>query len=120
MARHHNLTTCRHVRETMAFMTVVVTGNCRKCRFTECVDVCPAACFHGDEDMVYVNPLECVDCMACIVVCPVKAIFPEQEVPEPEREWIELNRTRSPDLPVISLKQEPLPTAQKRRADLGF
>jgi ferredoxin len=101
-------------------MTVVVTGNCRLCRFTECVDVCPAACFHLDDTMVYVDPVECIDCMACIVVCPVKAIFPESEVPEPQREWIEINRTRSPKLPVILVKQEPLPTAQDRRTDLGF
>jgi ferredoxin len=101
-------------------MTVVVTGNCRDCRFTECVDVCPAACFHLDDAMVYVDPVECIDCMACIVVCPVSAIFPEGEVPDSEREWIETNRTRSCSLPVITLKQEPLPTAQKRRTELGF
>lgn len=101
-------------------MTVVVTGNCRKCRFTECVDVCPASCFHVDEEMVYVDPLECVDCMACIVVCPVKAIFPEKEVPESEHHWIEANRLRAGSLPVISLKQEPLPSAPTRRAALGF
>jgi ferredoxin len=101
-------------------MTVVVTGNCSLCRYTECVDVCPAACFHVDETMVYVDPQECVDCMACIVVCPVKAIYPEDEVPEPLRSWIELNRTRSQELPVIELKQEPLPTAVGRRRDLGY
>jgi len=101
-------------------MTVVVTGNCRKCRFTECVDVCPAACFHVDDIMVYVDPLACVDCMACIVVCPVKAIFPENDLPEPQREWIEINRRRSLDLPLVLVKQEPLPTAQNRRKELGF
>jgi ferredoxin len=58
--------------------------------------------------------------MACIVVCPVKAIYPEQEVPEPQHDWIEINRTRSLELPVITLKQDPLPTAQKKRAELGF
>src|ERR1700722_667940 len=104
----------------MAAMTVVVTGNCRQCRFTECVDVCPAACFHADAEMVYVDPLECVDCMACIVVCPVKAIYPENEVPESQREWIQVNEARSRELPVISLKQDPLATAQRRRTELGF
>jgi ferredoxin len=101
-------------------MTVVVTANCNLCRYTECVDVCPAACFHADQSMVYVDPLECVDCMACVVVCPVKAIYPEDEVPEPLRPWIELNRTRSQELPVIELKQEPLPSAAGRRRDLGY
>ncbi len=101
-------------------MTVVVTDNCRLCRFTECVEVCPAACFHLGQDMVYVDPDECVDCMACIVVCPVKAIYPEKEVPEPQREWIEINRTRSRGLPVITLRQDPLPTAHEKRAELGI
>jgi ferredoxin len=101
-------------------MTVVVTGNCSLCRFTECVDVCPAACFHLDQSMVYVDPVECIDCMACIVVCPVEAIYPEEQVPESERAWIEINRTRALELPVILLKQEPLPTAQQKRGELGF
>jgi ferredoxin len=97
-----------------------VTGNCRKCRYTECVDVCPAACFHADDVMVYVDPLACIDCMACIVVCPVKAIFSEDRVPEAQHEWIEINRTRCVDLPVILVKQQPLPTAQNQRTELGF
>ncbi|MGA2023570.1 MAG: ferredoxin family protein [Steroidobacteraceae bacterium] len=101
-------------------MTVVVTGNCTLCRFTECVDVCPAACFHADEHMLYVDPVECVDCMACITVCPVEAIYPEEDVPESQRGWIETNRTRSIQLPVVLLKQEPLPTAADRRRALGF
>jgi ferredoxin len=101
-------------------MTVVVTGNCSLCRFTECVDVCPAACFHIDEKMVYVDPVECIDCLACIVVCPVKAIYKQSDLPESQRNWVEVNQARSRELPVITLKQEPLPTAQQRRAELGF
>lgn len=101
-------------------MTVVVTGNCSLCRFTECVDVCPAACFHVDERMVYVDPDECIDCMACIMVCPVEAIYPEDEVPASEHPWIATNRTRARELPVLTVKQEPLPSAQLRRAELGF
>jgi ferredoxin len=99
-------------------MTVVVTGNCSLCRFTECVEVCPASCFHADENMVYVDPLECVDCMACIVVCPVNAIYAEREVPETERHWIELNRIRCRDLPILAFKQAPLPGAQHKRMAL--
>ena len=101
-------------------MTVVVTGNCSLCRFTECVDVCPVTCFHADATMVYVDPVECIDCMACIVVCPVKAIYAEEYVPASEREWIDLNRTRSQILPTLTLKQEPLPTAQDKRTALGY
>jgi ferredoxin len=101
-------------------MTVVVTENCSNCRFTECVDVCPVDCFHADELMVYVDPVECIDCMACIVVCPVEAIYAEDSVPEAQREWIERNRTRSLQLPVINVKQQPLPSAQEKRARLGM
>jgi ferredoxin len=101
-------------------MTVVVTDNCRLCRFTECVDVCPAACFHIDDKMVYVDPEECIDCLACIVVCPVKAIYKENELPESLQEWAQLNRERAAALPVILLKQAPLPGAMQRRADLGL
>jgi ferredoxin len=99
-------------------MAVVVTGNCTQCRFTECVDVCPAACFHADEQMVYVDPVECIDCLACIVACPVRAIYPEDEVPAAEHAWIELNRIRAQQLPVITLKVAPLPTAAAKRAEI--
>ncbi|MDB5159719.1 MAG: 4Fe-4S ferredoxin, iron-sulfur binding [Mucilaginibacter sp.] len=101
-------------------MTVVVTENCHGCRFTECVDVCPAACFHFDDTMLYVDPDECVDCMACIVVCPVKAIYPEKDVPEAQRNWIEVNRIRALELPSILVRQSPLPTAEIQRAELGL
>jgi ferredoxin len=101
-------------------MAVVVTGNCTLCRFTECVDVCPAACFHIDDKMVYVDPVECIDCLACIVACPVKAIYKLQDLPESQLEWSEINRMRALELPVIALKQDPLPTAKQRRTDLGF
>jgi ferredoxin len=101
-------------------VAVVVTGNCQSCKFTECVDVCPVACFHADNEMVYVSPDDCVDCMACVVSCPVRAIYPEKEVPESERRWIEINRSRSRSLPVISVKQAPLPTAEEKRVKLGF
>jgi ferredoxin len=70
--------------------------------------------------MVYVDPVECIDCLACIVVCPVKAIYTEKDLPESQRPWIEVNATRSRELPLLTLKQEPLPTAQRRRTELGF
>ena len=65
-------------------MTYVVTDNCQKCRFTDCVTVCPVDCFHGDKEMLYIDPDECIDCGACVPECPVDAIFPDDEVPE---EW---------------------------------
>ena len=63
-------------------MAIVVTDNCRLCRFTECVAVCPVACFHADEEMVYIDNDTCIDCMACIPVCPVKAVVAEDDLAE--------------------------------------
>ena len=55
-------------------MPHVVTENCNNCRFTDCVTVCPVACFHGDDERTYIDPATCVDCAACVPVCPVHAI----------------------------------------------
>ena len=55
-------------------MPFVVTDNCVGCRFTYCVSVCPVDCFHGDEQMLYIDPGVCIDCGACEPQCPVHAI----------------------------------------------
>ena len=101
-------------------MAVVVTDNCQMCRFTECVKVCPVACFHGDDEMVYIDNSVCIDCCACIPACPVQAIFSEDDCPVEKRNWIEINRERSAVLPVITQSVDPLPTAAEKRAALGF
>lgn len=101
-------------------MPHVVTENCQSCRFTDCVTVCPVACFHGDEERLYIDPEVCIDCGACVPVCPIRAIdedfnlAPEQEI------WVGINAERAPSLPVIRAKQTPLPGAEDRRASLGF
>jgi ferredoxin len=101
-------------------MTYVVTDNCQDCRFTDCVEVCPVECFHADEGMLYIHPDECIDCGACEPECPVEAIKEESEVPEDKAEWIQINAQKAPDLPVISEKADPLPTAEAKKAELGF
>lgn len=101
-------------------MTVVVTDNCQGCRFTECVSVCPVACFHADDTMVYIDNDVCIDCLACIPVCPVEAIYDEDDLPEDKQEWIAINEQNSKELPVIKDKQDPLPTVEQRCAELGF
>jgi ferredoxin len=101
-------------------MTYVVIDNCKKCRFTDCVVVCPVDCFHVSEDMLYIDPDECIDCGACVPECPVEAIYPEDELPENKQEWIAINAEKAPDLPVITEKQEQLPTAEDRKNELGF
>ncbi|MDQ3731126.1 MAG: ferredoxin family protein [Pseudomonadota bacterium] len=101
-------------------MTTVVTGNCQGCRFTDCVTVCPVACFHGDDQMLYIDNEVCIDCGACIPECPVQAIYEESDLPDDLVHWVETNAERAPNLPVIEDKQEPLPGAEERRAALGF
>jgi ferredoxin len=101
-------------------MTHVVTDNCRNCRFTECVNICPVECFHLGEEMVYIDPDICIDCGGCIPVCPVQAIYDEVVIPEDKSEWVEKNKTLSATYPVMSRKLEPMDTAESRRAELGF
>ena len=100
-------------------MTTIVTGNCRRCRYTDCVIVCPVACFHGDDEMLYIDNEVCIDCGACIDTCPVEAIY-EDPIPEEMEEWIEINEERAPGLPVISEQLDPYPGAEERKAELGF
>lgn len=97
-------------------MTIVVTDNCQGCRYTECVTFCPVACFHLGEEMLYIDPVECIECRACIPACPVGAIYDTDDLPEEKIKWVEINEIESSKLPVISDQLSPLPTAEIRRA----
>lgn len=101
-------------------MTFVVTDNCKGCRFTDCVAVCPVDCFHGDAEMLYIDPNECIDCGACVPECPVEAIYDETQLPDDKKEWTQLNADRAAGLPVINQKSDPLPGADERKESLGF
>ena len=101
-------------------MTAVVTENCQACRFTECVNVCPVACFHADETMLYIDGDVCIDCCACIPACPVHAIYREPDLPAESRKWIAVNQARAAELPLIEARTDPLPTAAAKRGKLGF
>jgi ferredoxin len=101
-------------------MTFVVTENCKGCRFTDCVAVCPVDCFHGDDEMLYIDPDECIDCGACVPECPVEAIFDESQLPEDQTEWLKINADKASGLPVINQKGDPLPGAEEREKTLGF
>ena len=72
----------------------VVCAPCRDCKYTDCVTVCPVDCFYQDENMLYIDPLECIDCGACVPECPVEAIYRESEVPSQWTEYIQLNADR--------------------------
>jgi ferredoxin len=101
-------------------MTFVVTGNCHRCRYTDCVVVCPVDCFHGDADMLYIDPDGCIDCGACVPACPVEAIYDEGSLPEEEAHFLALNRERAPSLPVVNRKQAPLESALSRALSRGY
>lgn len=101
-------------------MTFVVTSNCHRCRYTDCVEVCPVDCFHGDAEMLYIDPDTCIDCGACVPECPVEAIYDEGALPDDEEQWLEINRERSLGLPVVNTRQSPLPTAAERVRALGI
>jgi len=100
-------------------MTTVVTDNCERSRFTDCVTVCPVGAFHGDDEMLYIDPEVCIDCGACIPLCPVQAIY-EEPIPEDKQQWIAINASRAPGLPSILKKQQPYPGAEERKKELGF
>jgi ferredoxin len=101
-------------------MPHVVTENCTGCRFTDCVTVCPVSCFHGNGDRVYIDPVACIDCGACIPLCPVKAIYEDLDIADDRKSWIELNADKASALPVIRKKQTPLEGAEARMASLGY
>ena len=73
-------------------MTFVVTDNCKRCRFTDCVAMCPVDCFHADDEMLYIDPDECIDCGACVPACPVEAIYSLDETPQ---QWADFIRTNA-------------------------
>ncbi len=96
-------------------MAYVVTDACTGCRYTECVTVCPVECFHVDETMTYIDPENCIDCGGCAPVCPVSAIHADYLLTPDKREWIEINRRRASETPVLTARLDPLPGADERR-----
>lgn len=101
-------------------MTFVVTENCRNCRYTDCVSVCPVDCFHGDAEMLYIDPVLCIDCGACVPECPVEAIYEEGLLPTELESWLAINAVKARSLPVVNEKIEPLGTAEERAKALGY
>ena len=83
-------------------MTFVVTENCIKCKFTDCVDVCPVDCFHEGPNFLVIDPDECIDCTLCEPECPAEAIFAEDELPEGQEKCIAINAELTSIWPVIS------------------
>jgi len=92
-------------------MTHVVTEACIRCRYTDCVDVCPVDCFHAGPNFLVIDPDECIDCAVCVAECPVEAIYAEEDLPENQLHFTELNAELSQQWEVISRSVGPLPDA---------
>ena len=94
-------------------MTFVVTENCIKCKFTDCVDVSPVDCFHEGPNFLVIDPDECIDCTLCEPECPPNAIFSEDEVPEDQLEFIKLNAQLAKQWPSITEVKPAMPDADE-------
>ncbi len=85
-------------------MTYVVTDNCVRCKYTDCVSVCPVDCFYEGENMLVIDPDECIDCGVCVPECPAEAISPES----PDlTNWVEINRKYAKQWAVITKQKAP-------------
>ncbi len=92
-------------------MTFVVTENCIKCKYTDCVEVCPVDCFHEGPNFLVIDPDECIDCSLCEPECPANAIYAEEDLPDDQMHFIELNAELTANWPVIAAQKDPLPDA---------
>lgn len=106
-------------------MPHVVTNKCVDCKFTDCVEVCPVACFYELQNQVAIHPDDCIDCKACVEVCPIEAIYADQDVPPEfianiEFNAVEARMIKDSGVPAITAKKEPLPTAEERKKALGY
>ena len=88
-------------------MTYVVTDRCIRCKYTDCVEVCPVDCFHEGPNMLVIDPDGCIDCGLCVPECPVEAIITADEVPEGERDFVALNAELSRLWPVLAESKPP-------------
>jgi ferredoxin len=92
-------------------MPFVVTDSCIKCKYTDCVEVCPVDCFHEGPNFLVIDPDECIDCTLCEPECPVNAIYPEDDVPAGPEQFVALNAELSKDWPVLTTRKDAPPDA---------
>lgn len=98
-------------------MPYVVTENCINCKHTDCVEVCPVDCFYEGPNMLVIHPDECIDCNACVPVCPTEAIYPDDEVPVGQEHYIDWNAHLAEEWRKmgynLTQKKDPLPDAEE-------
>ena len=93
-------------RAVRTLMTFVVTENCIKCKYMDCVEVCPVDCFHEGPNFLAIDPDECIDCTLCEPECPAEAIFSEEELPAGQEQFKKLNADLAKQWPVIAEKKD--------------
>lgn len=96
-------------------MTYVVTEACVRCKFTDCVDVCPVDCFREGPNFLVIDPDECIDCTLCVAECPAEAIYAEDDLPEGQECFVAINAELSKLWPAIIEKKDALEDADKWR-----
>ncbi|WP_106640562.1 ferredoxin FdxA [Allosphingosinicella vermicomposti] len=98
-------------------MTYVVTENCIRCKYMDCVEVCPVDCFYEGDNMLVINPNECIDCGVCEPECPAEAIVPDTEANQ--EKWLEINAQFSAEWPNITRKKEQPADADEHKGEAG-
>ncbi|MDB5814804.1 MAG: ferredoxin [Rhodocyclales bacterium] len=94
-------------------MTYVVTESCIKCKYTDCVDVCPVDCFREGPNFLVIDPDECIDCTLCVAECPVEAIYAEDDLPADQMQFTAINAALSKKWLAIVERKDPLPEADE-------
>ena len=94
-------------------MTYIVKDECIKCKLTDCVEVCPVDCFYEGENMLVIDPDECIDCGVCEPECPIDAIVADTAEEHDKDKWLLLNKKFSAIWPNITLKKEPMDEHEK-------
>ena len=96
-------------------MTYVVSESCIKCKYTDCVEVCPVDCFREGPNFLVIDPDECIDCTLCVAECPVEAIYSEYDLPDNLHQFIALNAELAKLWKPIIEKREPAADADEWR-----
>jgi ferredoxin len=94
-------------------MTFVVTEACVRCKYTDCVSVCPVECFHEGPEFLVIDPVACIDCGVCVPECPAEAIFAEEDLPADQVEFVAINARLADEWPLITAARDPLPDADE-------
>ena len=94
-------------------MPHIVAEPCIKCKYTDCVAVCPVECFHEGVNILVIDPETCIDCGLCVPECPVAAIFTDDDLPEKWHDFIEINARYAQEWPLIETQKEPMEGADE-------